>query len=78
MYKRRSLRYGPSPAECRPETPSFPSSTTLTIPFYLVWGFGHAVDRACPYFLGISCPVPQFNAAVSYDVGSLTAVTLEW
>ncbi|KAI6161220.1 stretch-activated Ca2+-permeable channel component-domain-containing protein [Pisolithus thermaeus] len=29
----------------------------------------HAVDRACPYFLGISFPVPQFNADASYGVG---------
>ncbi|KAI6097158.1 hypothetical protein F5141DRAFT_1205655 [Pisolithus sp. B1] len=29
----------------------------------------HAIDRACPYFLGISFPVPQFNADASYGVG---------
>ncbi|KAF8840262.1 hypothetical protein BDN67DRAFT_968749 [Paxillus ammoniavirescens] len=29
----------------------------------------NAVDRACPYFLGIKCPVPQFNADASYGVG---------
>ncbi|KAH7909014.1 stretch-activated Ca2+-permeable channel component-domain-containing protein [Hygrophoropsis aurantiaca] len=29
----------------------------------------NAVDRACPNFLGIKCPVPQFNAAASYGVG---------
>ncbi|TFK51406.1 hypothetical protein OE88DRAFT_1659410 [Heliocybe sulcata] len=28
-----------------------------------------AVDRACPYFLGFKCPLPQFNANVSYGVG---------
>ncbi|KIJ67288.1 hypothetical protein HYDPIDRAFT_173886 [Hydnomerulius pinastri MD-312] len=29
----------------------------------------NAVDRACPNFLGIKCPVPQFNADASYGVG---------
>lgn len=29
----------------------------------------NAVDRACPTFLGIKCPVPQFNADTSYGVG---------
>ncbi|KAH7919204.1 hypothetical protein BV22DRAFT_1023395 [Leucogyrophana mollusca] len=29
----------------------------------------NAVDRACPNFLGIKCPVPQFNAGASYGVG---------
>ncbi|KAL4071955.1 stretch-activated Ca2+-permeable channel component-domain-containing protein [Scleroderma yunnanense] len=29
----------------------------------------NAVDRACPSFLGIKCPVPQFNADSSYGVG---------
>ena len=29
----------------------------------------NAVDRACPSFLGIKCPVPQFNANTSYGVG---------
>ncbi|KAG1727781.1 stretch-activated cation channel Mid1 [Suillus paluster] len=28
-----------------------------------------AADRACPNFLGIKCPSPQFNAASSYGVG---------
>ena len=29
----------------------------------------NAVDRACPNFLGFTCPVPRFNANVSYGVG---------
>ena len=29
----------------------------------------NAVDRACPYFLGIKCPTANFNAAASYGVG---------
>ncbi|KAG6331735.1 hypothetical protein ID866_7354 [Astraeus odoratus] len=29
----------------------------------------NAVDRACPNFLGIKCPLPQFNANTSYGVG---------
>ncbi|KAH0835688.1 stretch-activated Ca2+-permeable channel component-domain-containing protein [Lanmaoa asiatica] len=29
----------------------------------------NAVDRACPYFLGIKCPTTKFNAAASYGVG---------
>lgn len=29
----------------------------------------HAVDRACPDFLGFRCPVPRFTAARSYGVG---------
>ncbi|EKM51296.1 uncharacterized protein PHACADRAFT_151955 [Phanerochaete carnosa HHB-10118-sp] len=28
-----------------------------------------AADRACPNFIGFQCPVPQFNAALSYGVG---------
>ena len=28
-----------------------------------------AVDRACPYFIGFKCPVPRFNANISYGVG---------
>ncbi|KAK7032823.1 putative acetate kinase [Favolaschia claudopus] len=28
-----------------------------------------ATDRACPSFLGFRCPVPRFNANVSYGVG---------
>ncbi|KAF7327424.1 putative acetate kinase [Mycena kentingensis (nom. inval.)] len=28
-----------------------------------------AADRACPTFLGFRCPLPKFNAAVSYGVG---------
>lgn len=29
----------------------------------------NAVERACPNFLGIACPVPRFNAYQSYGVG---------
>lgn len=29
----------------------------------------NAVDRACPPFLGFTCPTSQFNAAASYGVG---------
>ncbi|KAI0698032.1 stretch-activated Ca2+-permeable channel component-domain-containing protein [Cytidiella melzeri] len=28
-----------------------------------------AADRACPYFLGFSCPLPRFTAQMSYGVG---------
>lgn len=28
-----------------------------------------AVDRACPNFVGFTCPVPRFNAASSYGLG---------
>jgi len=29
----------------------------------------NAIDRACPYFLGIKCPTTKFNATASYGVG---------
>lgn len=33
------------------------------------------MDRACPIFLGISCPLPEYNAAVSYGVGYIDGGT---
>jgi len=29
----------------------------------------HAVDRACPIFLGFRCPLPDFTASASYGTG---------
>ncbi|KAI6148887.1 stretch-activated Ca2+-permeable channel component-domain-containing protein [Pisolithus tinctorius] len=59
----------PQPSGATPRNPFFPVvnyTYTSLLPCLEVC---HAVDRACPYFLGISCPVPQFNADASYGVG---------
>ncbi|KAI6131314.1 stretch-activated Ca2+-permeable channel component-domain-containing protein [Pisolithus thermaeus] len=59
----------PQPSGVSPRNPFFPVvnyTYTSLLPCLEVC---HAVDRACPYFLGISCPVPQFNADASYGVG---------
>lgn len=59
----------PQASGVTPRNPFFPvvnySYTTL-LPCLEVC---NAVDRACPNFLGIKCPVPQFNADASYGVG---------
>ncbi|KAI6108570.1 stretch-activated cation channel Mid1, partial [Pisolithus croceorrhizus] len=55
----------PQPSGVSPRNPLFPVvnyTYTSLLPCLEVC---HAVDRACPYFLGISCPVPQFNADAS-------------
>ncbi|KAI6130741.1 stretch-activated cation channel Mid1 [Pisolithus croceorrhizus] len=68
----------PQPSGVSPRNPFFPVvnyTYTSLLPCLEVC---HADDRACPYFLGISCPVPQFNADASMVLGSLTVVALEW
>lgn len=66
-HKRPSQCYSPSPVGSLQEPPSLPSTiltTLLPCP-----GVLHAVDRTCPYLMGISSRAPQFNAVVGYGVG---------
>jgi calcium channel MID1 len=74
-----------SDIEGRPQAPfsalaSQPPSATPRNPDFPTLGTGYtvllpcletctAVDRACPNFLQFRCPVPRFNAGVSYGVG---------
>ncbi|KAF9220568.1 hypothetical protein BS17DRAFT_786749 [Gyrodon lividus] len=59
----------PQPSGSTPRNQFFPNVSyayTVLLPCLETC---NAVDRACPYFLGIKCPVPQFNANASYGVG---------
>lgn len=50
-----------------PNLPAFPGGNwTALLPCLETC---NAVDRACPNFLGFTCPLPRFNAASSYGVG---------
>lgn len=50
-----------------PNLPAFPASSyEVLLPCLETC---NAVDRACPNFLGFTCPVPNFNANQSYGVG---------
>ncbi|KAI6021117.1 stretch-activated Ca2+-permeable channel component-domain-containing protein [Pisolithus marmoratus] len=59
----------PQPSGVTPRNPFFPVVNYTYNSLLPCLEVCHAVDRACPYFLGISCPVPQFNADASYGVG---------
>ncbi|KAI6001349.1 stretch-activated Ca2+-permeable channel component-domain-containing protein [Pisolithus albus] len=59
----------PQPSGVSPRNPFFPVVNFTYNSLLPCLEVCHAVDRACPYFLGISCPVPQFNADASYGVG---------
>ena len=59
----------PQPSGSPSRNPSFPDASydyTTLLPCLETC---NAVDRACPYFLGIKCPTTKFNAAASYGVG---------
>ncbi|GLB42783.1 putative aryl-alcohol oxidase [Lyophyllum shimeji] len=49
-----------------PTLPAMNSDYLMLLPCLEVC---NAVDRACPNFLGFTCPTAQFNAAASYGVG---------
>ncbi|KAI5989562.1 stretch-activated Ca2+-permeable channel component-domain-containing protein [Pisolithus albus] len=59
----------PQPSGVSPRNPFFPVVNYTYNSLLPCLEVCHAVDRVCPYFLGISCPVPQFNADASYGVG---------
>ncbi|KDQ58001.1 hypothetical protein JAAARDRAFT_193486 [Jaapia argillacea MUCL 33604] len=59
----------PVPTDAPPRNPNlanFSSEYSMLLPCLETC---HAVDRSCPYFLQFRCPVPRFNANVSYGVG---------
>lgn len=49
-----------------PNLPPFNSTYQVLLPCLETC---NAVDRACPNFMGFTCPLPKFNANVSYGVG---------
>jgi calcium channel MID1 len=49
--------------------PNFPNATYDYTSLSPCLETCNAVDRACPYFLGIKCPTTKFNAAMSYGAG---------
>lgn len=49
-----------------PGLPPFPQNFDTLLPCLETCT---AVDRACPNFIGFTCPVPRFNARSSYGVG---------
>ncbi|KAF8910278.1 stretch-activated cation channel Mid1 [Mucidula mucida] len=57
------------PTSAQPRNPTFPPYTETYTVLQPCIERCTAVDRACPAFLGIKCPVPRFNAASSYGVG---------
>ncbi|KIK98385.1 hypothetical protein PAXRUDRAFT_134305 [Paxillus rubicundulus Ve08.2h10] len=59
----------PQPSGSNPRNQFFPNVSYTYTSLLPCLETCNAVDRACPYFLGIKCPVPQFNADASYGVG---------
>lgn len=59
----------PQPSGSPSRNPNFPNATYDYSTLLPCLETCNAVDRACPYFLGIKCPTTKFNAAVSYGVG---------
>ncbi|CCL98468.1 uncharacterized protein FIBRA_00466 [Fibroporia radiculosa] len=49
-----------------PNLPSFTQDYNAVLPCLEMCG---AADRACPYFLGIKCPLAKYTASWSYGVG---------
>ncbi|KAG6373620.1 stretch-activated Ca2+-permeable channel component-domain-containing protein [Boletus reticuloceps] len=59
----------PQPSGSLSRSPNFPNATYDYSSLLPCLETCNAVDRACPYFLGIKCPTAKFNAAESYGVG---------
>ena len=59
----------PQPSGSPSRNPNFPNATYDYSTLLPCLETCNAVDRACPYFLGIKCPTTKFNAAASYGVG---------
>ena len=59
----------PQPSGSPSRNPSFPNASYDYSSLLPCLETCNAVDRACPYFLGIKCPTTKFNAAASYGVG---------
>jgi len=63
----------PQSTDATPRNPNLPtlgSNYNALLPCLEVC---HAVDRACPPFVGFKCPKSIFNAAASYGVGYIDA-----
>ena len=56
-------------ANVNQRNPNLPNTTSAVEILLPCLETCNAVDRACPNFLGFACPVPRFNANVSYGVG---------
>ncbi|KAF9236792.1 stretch-activated cation channel Mid1 [Melanogaster broomeanus] len=59
----------PQASGSTPRNPFFPKPSYAYTSLLPCLETCNAVDRACPYSLGIKCPIPQFNADASYGVG---------
>ncbi|KAG9312627.1 stretch-activated cation channel Mid1 [Chiua virens] len=59
----------PQPSGSPSRNPFFPNASYDYMTLLPCLETCNAVDRACPYFLGIKCPTVKFNAAASYGVG---------
>ena len=59
----------PQPSGSPSRNPYFPNASYEYTSLLPCLETCNAVDRACPYFLGVKCPTAKFNAAASYGVG---------
>ncbi|EIW77795.1 hypothetical protein CONPUDRAFT_61634 [Coniophora puteana RWD-64-598 SS2] len=59
----------PQPSGSPTRNPLFPNASYSYTSLLPCLETCNAADRSCPYFLGFSCPTPQYGANMSYGVG---------